>query len=269
MERPKTGIGLNFKIVCVAFTFAMGMLGLLYHFFAVNPSWLALPIVVFGALAMYAFVNIHSDFLTKAYCSADTPLKEIAITFDDGPHAEFTPKILSKLAEFKVPATFFVIGKNISGNENLLRQMDSEGHVIGNHTFTHSFFIDFKGADGFTEELTRTADAISKVIGKRIKLFRPPYGVITPNLAKAAKNLKYDIIGWNVRSLDTTRISEKAILKQMLEQIKPGAIILFHDTSDKTINVLEQTLHIVRQNGYNIVSIDHLLKITSYEEASC
>jgi peptidoglycan/xylan/chitin deacetylase (PgdA/CDA1 family) len=244
----------------------------LHQFFAVSAAWLALSTIIFGALIVYGCASIQSDFHTKAHCSADALLtKEIAITFDDGPNAEFTPKVLSKLAEFKAPAAFFLIGKNIQGNEDLVRQMDSEGHIIGNHTFTHSFFIDFKSPEGLKEELTQTADAIREVIGKRIKLFRPPYGVTTPNLAKAAEGLKYNVIGWNIRSFDTTRIKEETITKRVLRQIKPGAVILFHDTSEKTVNVLVQTLHFLRQNGYKIVSIERLLNIPSYEyeEASC
>ena len=103
-----------------------------------------------------------------------------------------------------------------------------------------------------------------------MKLFRPPYGVTTPNLAKAANALNYHIIGWSIRSLDTTKDSVQTITRRVQTQIKPGAIILFHDTSDKTVEVLKQTLNFAKENGYKIVSVEQLLKLEAYEEqGSC
>jgi peptidoglycan-N-acetylglucosamine deacetylase len=146
-----------------------------------------------------------------------------------------------------------------------LKQIDAEGHSIGNHTFTHAFFIDFKNLQGFINELNRTAEIVFNTIGKQIKLFRPPYGVTTPNLAKASNQLNYSIIGWNIRSFDTTNDTAQIITRRVQTQIKPGAIILFHDASDKTIQVLIQTLNFAKENGYKIVSVEQLLKIKAYE----
>lgn len=160
---------------------------------------------------------------------------------------------------------FFVIGKNIQGNESILKQIDAEGHSIGNHSYTHSFYVDFKNLQGFKNELNQTAESVFKVIGKRMKLFRPPYGVTTPNLVKASNSLNYSIIGWTIRSFDTTSDSAQVITRRVQTQIKPGAIILFHDTSDKTIQVLKQTLNFAKENGYKIVSVERLLKIDAYE----
>jgi peptidoglycan/xylan/chitin deacetylase (PgdA/CDA1 family) len=139
--------------------------------------------------------------------------------------------------------------------------MIAEGHSIGNHSYSHSFFIDFKNVQGFKDELNQTAELIFNVIGKRVKLFRPPYGVTTPNLAKAAKLLDYRIIGWNIRSLDTTKDSVEVITQRVQSQIKSGAIILLHDTSAKTIQVLERTLNFAQTNGYKVVSVEQLLKM--------
>jgi len=169
------------------------------------------------------------------------------------------------LAQHNAPATFFVIGKNIQGNENILKRMDEEGHCIGSHSYTHSFYLDFKSLQGFKDELNMTSESVFKIIGKRMKLFRPPYGVTTPNLAKASKALNYNIIGWSIRSFDTTKDSMQTITMRVQSQIKPGAIILFHDTSDKTIEVLKQTLSFAKENGYKIVSIEQLLKLDVYE----
>lgn len=157
-----------------------------------------------------------------------------------------------------------MIGKNISGKENLIKKIDEAGHTLGNHTFSHSFFIDFKSKTGFMFELDTTSDLVYNIIKKRMKLFRPPYGVTTPNLARASKALNYEIIGWNIRSLDTTKDNEERIAKRVISQIKPGAIILFHDTSSKTVEVLKQTLNFAKENGFKIVSVEELLKIKAY-----
>ncbi len=208
---------------------------------------------------------IDSNFYVQAYCHGNTTKKEIALTFDDGPTA-FTKKILSTLASHNANATFFVIGKNIKGNETVLKQIVSEGHTIGNHTFTHSNFIDFKTSKGFKEELKQTAAAVETVTGKRLQFFRPPYGVTTPHLAKAAKMLNYRIIGWSIRSLDTTNDTAEIIFNRVKEQLKPGAVILFHDTSEKTNTALIQTLSYARENGFRVVGLEQLLQVNCYEQ---
>ncbi len=245
---------------------AIGVIALLHTFFTITLWWLVLPCAVYLAFIIYGSSVIQANFFAPAYCAADTTEKIIALSFDDGPHAEYTPQVLSLLAQHHATATFFVIGKNIHGNESLLKQIHEDGHSIGNHTYTHSFFIDFKNAQGFKDELNQTAERVFSVIGKKMKLFRPPYGVTTPNLAKAAKLLDYHIIGWNIRSLDTTNDTIEIITQRVQTQIKSGAIILLHDTSVKTIEVLKQTLNFAQENGYKIVSVERLLEIKAYED---
>ena len=256
---------MNFKSASIAFIISVFIICLLYYFSLISLWWLILPIVIYKSLIIYGSATIQSNFFTNAFCNAVTSEKIVAITFDDGPNNKFTPKVLSTLAEFDAKATFFVIGKNINGNENIIKQIDSGGHILGNHTFSHSFFIDFKSANGFKEELNKTSDEVFKIMGKRMKLFRPPYGVTTPGIAKASRELSYNIIGWNIRSLDTTNDNEEIITARVLKQIKSGAILLFHDTSEKTINVLKQTLTFAKQNGYKIVSLQQLLEIENYK----
>ena len=256
---------LNFRSTSIVFILAVCGVALLHYFSGISLWWIIIPILIYKVFIIYGSANIQSDFYTTALCNSTSSEKEIAITFDDGPNVEFTPKVLAALAEYNALATFFVIGKNIHGNENIIKQIGAAGHLIGNHTFSHSFFIDFKSKNGFMFELDATSDAIFKIIGKRMKLFRPPYGVTTPNLARASETLNYYVIGWNIRSLDTTKDNEKTIQKRIEEQLKPGAIILFHDTSDKTVQVLKQTLNFAKENGFKIVSLEQLLKLKAYE----
>lgn len=235
-----------------------------YFFSSLSLWWLLLPLFVYVTVLSYGAANIQTGFFIKTHCSSNTQEKIIAISFDDGPHPKYTPEVLDLLSQYDVPATFFVIGKNIRGNEKLIQQMDASGHILGNHTFSHSFFIDFKGKLGFMFELDATSDLIHEVIGKRTKYFRPPYGVTTPALAAASGALDYSIIGWNIRSLDTTGKKENEIAERVIRRIKPGALILFHDTSAKTVAVLKQTLNFAKQNGFKVVSTEELLKIPAY-----
>jgi len=244
---------------------AIGIIVLLHTLFMLTLWWLLLPCAIYLACLIYGSSVIQANFFVPATCSADTTDKIIALSFDDGPHSDYTPQVLALLAQYNATATFFVIGKHIHGNENLLQQIVAEGHSIGNHSYSHSFFIDFKNVQGFKDELNQTAELIFKVIGKRVKLFRPPYGVTTPSLAKAAKLLDYQLIGWNIRSLDTTKDTVEIITQRVQSQMKSGAIILLHDTSPKTIQVLEQTLCFAQQQGYKMVSVERLLNMNAYE----
>jgi peptidoglycan-N-acetylglucosamine deacetylase len=256
---------MTFKSTSASFILSTGLIGLSHTFFDMSLVWLFLPGGSFLILLIYGSASIQSNFFVPAHCHTNSTEKQIALSFDDGPNHEFTPQILSALAHYNATATFFVIGKNIPGNENILKQIDAAGHSIGNHSYTHSFFIDFKSVQGFKEELIQTTESVLKVIGKRMTLFRPPYGVITPNLAKAINLLDYRVIGWSIRSFDTTTDSAHTIAQRVQSQIKSGAIILFHDTSDKTTHALKQTLDFAKNNDYKVVSIEQLLKIKAYE----
>jgi peptidoglycan/xylan/chitin deacetylase (PgdA/CDA1 family) len=255
---------LNFRTASISFVIAIAGIILLHYTAEISWWWLIPVVLAYKISIVIGSAKINSNFYIRAYCNGTTTEKEIAITFDDGP-SSYTQKIVRTLAEHEAMATFFVIGKNIQGNETILKQMISEGHSIGNHTFSHSFLIDFKSANAFKEELNQTADAVYNITGKRLQFFRPPYGVTTPNLAAAARDLNYKVIGWNIRSLDTTKDSEEIIFARIKQQLKPGAIILFHDTSDKTNKVLKQTLLYAKEKGFKVVGLEQLLKLKAYQ----
>lgn len=256
---------MTFRSTSLIFLFFIILCGFCHYYFGLSLWWAVLPVVLYKAALIYGSANIRSGFYIRTFNHGDTKEKIIALTFDDGPNAAFSPEVLKVLDEYNATATFFVIGKNIEGNEEILKQIDSKGHLLGNHTFSHSFFIDFKGRKGFMEELTKTTAAVYRITGRQMRFFRPPYGVTTPHLAAAAKDLHYCVIGWNVRSLDATKDPEELIVKRVKEQLQPGSVILFHDTSAKTVNVLKQTLNFAKENGFKIVSTERLFGLKAYE----
>jgi peptidoglycan/xylan/chitin deacetylase (PgdA/CDA1 family) len=200
----------------------------------------------------------------KIICSANTDQKEIAISFDDGPAKNHTTEILRVLKQDNIKATFFCIGNRIAGNESILKQIENDGHIIGNHSYSHHFWFDMFSSGKMLNDLKRMDHELEKVTGKRPKLFRPPYGVTNPNLKKAIINGDYIPVGWSVRSMDTVLKDEKKLLGNIKRSIKPGAVFLFHDTSKTTLNVLPEFIKEVKKRGYHIIPLDKLLHLEPY-----
>jgi len=191
--------------------------------------------------------------------------KALCLTFDDGIDPKLTPGILDVLEIYGVKATFFIIGRNIRGNEVILRRISDEGHTIGNHSWSHSYFWDFFSSGRMTKELEQTGMEIEKHTGKQVKLFRPPYGVINPMVAQAIRNTGLRVVAWSYRSFDTTTSDPGKLLQKTITEAKPGDIMLFHDTSALTAGILEKIIVSLQERGFYFISPDEMLKIQIYE----
>lgn len=208
---------------------------------------------------------IASNYHVKTYCNnALETEKKIAITFDDGPH-EMTVLVLDVLRKYNAKATFFCIGKNIEAHPDILKRTIAEGHTVGNHSYSHSSFFDFYRKDQVIAEIKQTDALIESVLGKKTSLFRPPYGVTNPSIRKALVVTKHKTIGWNIRSLDGVIKKENFLFNRIIKRIKPGGIVLLHDTSIETVNVLDQLLSFLKKNNYTVVPLEELLNIKAYE----
>jgi peptidoglycan-N-acetylglucosamine deacetylase len=238
---------------------------LVHNLWLTLPWWLfiLLPLSYVAAL-VWGACNVRSGFYVPVICAADTPEKKIAITFDDGPLELYTPVILDILRKEQVPAAFFCIGSRIGGNEMLLRRIDAEGHVIGNHSFSHHFWFDMFGPGKMLAELQQMDETVEQVTGKRPRLFRPPYGVTNPNLAKAIRRGSYIPVGWNIRSLDTVAKDKEELLGRIKKGVRPGAVLLLHDSMEITAQVLPELIRFLKQEGYSIERIDKMLNIPAY-----
>jgi len=228
-----------------------------FVFILVLVCWLIVTII--GSF------NITWNYHLKAYNFNKTcDKKQVAITFDDGPNAEFTPQILDLLKTYHAKATFFCIGKHIEQQPKLVQQIIAEGHTVGNHTYSHSEIFDFYGKQKVIDEIETTNSLVASIINKEMILFRPPYGVTNPAITKALKHTKHKVIGWNIRSLDTVKNDEKTILNRITKNITPGAVILLHDSQNITVRVLEQLLLFLQDNNYQSVTVDTLFNIEAY-----
>ncbi len=256
---------LNFKNINVVTMLLF--IGLVICNVFIHIPVLAFACLIFSWLLITSIgsFNIKWNYHLKALsCNKDYDEKHVAITFDDGPNPVITPQILELLNQYNAKATFFCIGKQIEKHPEVIRNIVSQKHTIGNHTYSHARFFDFFGKQKVIAELDKTNNLVSSITGKTMNLFRPPYGVTNPAITKAVKQTKHHVIGWNIRSLDTIKNSEQKILDRITKSISPGSVILLHDTKEITVRVLEQLLLFLKQNGYQSITIDALFNIEAY-----
>ena len=233
-------------ILIFAAIVAMGLMLGLSIWFAVF-SFLVLPLIFF----VISF-QIQWNFFLEAFNYKRTSQKVLALTFDDGPHPEITPQILDLLKKHNAKATFFCIGQHAEKHPEILKRILEEGHGVGNHSYSHKNTFPFFGESQIKTELEQT-DAILKQANT---LFRPPFGVTNPTIAKVVKETGHQVIGWNVRSFDTVIKNPQTITKRILNKVKPGSIILMHDTRPQTLEALKVILP--RLSGHKLVPISQL-----------
>ena len=216
--------------------------------------------ILFSGMVIWGSFDIQLGYFVNSFIHKRTKIKEVALTFDDGP-TEFTPKFLDLLKENNVKATFFCIGKQIEKYPEIFQRIISEGHTIGNHTYSHSKNTGFLSTSKMIEEIEKCDEVMLKIGNVKTNLYRPPFGVTNPNIAKAIKKTKKNSIGWNVRSLDTVIIDEKKILRRVTKDLKKGSIVLLHDTSEKTYQVLVELLLFLEREKYSTFTVDSLIKL--------
>lgn len=223
----------------------------------IQYGWLLAVLgAVYLCLLVMGSIKICSGFYTDVVCRTSTIERRVSLTFDDGPDEIHTPVILDILEKHQVKATFFVIGHKAEKQLELLRQIASKGHELGNHSYSHAFFFDLFGRKKMERDLQKADEVINNVTGKRPGLFRPPYGVTTPVLAKVVKKLGYKTIGWSVRSLDTVLKDKEKLTERVIERLHPGAIILLHDDRRITGEVLEDIILKIKAEGYRFKMIE-------------
>ncbi len=236
-----------FYLFCNVFIYAFQeVFGCILH-----VSLLFLQVVVWGSFA------IELGYFVNSITHKRTRIKEVALTFDDGP-TEFTPKFLDLLKEHEIKATFFCIGKQIEKYPETFQRIIAEGHTIGNHTFSHSNSTGFLSTLKMMAEI-ESCDEVMKNVGNiQTNLYRPPFGVTNPSIAKAIKRTHKTSIGWNVRSLDTIIDDEKKIYRRVTKGLKKGSIILLHDTSEKTYRVLADLLVFLADKNTQLLQLIQL-----------
>jgi peptidoglycan/xylan/chitin deacetylase (PgdA/CDA1 family) len=209
--------------------------------------WLGIAaFIIYPAFIFMAMYFIRLNIFVRSQCKNST--KEILVTFDDGPHPVQTPKILDVLRRHNVKAMFFLIGENAEKYPDITRRIAEEGHITGNHTYSHQGRFPIFSANKMEEELEKTKEVILRITGVPVTFFRPPFGITNIRMSRVIRNSGYKVMGWNIRSYDTSLTREKA-LKRVANKLRRGAIILLHDRLPDSEKLLEDILLKIKERG--------------------
>lgn len=193
--------------------------------------------------------------------SVETNEKKVALTFDAAWGSDKTEKIIKTLKDAGVSATFFLVGFWTEQNSDKVKLIDDAGFDIGTHSNTHPKMSTLSELQ-MNSELKISMDLITKITGKPVKFFRPPFGDYNDKLIEVAGNLKLKTIQWDVDSLDWKGLSANEILSRIKQSVKNGSIILFHNNSDHILEALPIVVNYLKAEGYKMVKISELV----YEE---
>lgn len=206
--------------------------------------------LIYLSVCVIGSMRIQWNIFLKSTNKLSTD-KSILLTFDDGPDEARTPIILEILKKYNAKAVFFCIGTKMEKHPELVRLIHSQGHIVANHTWSHSYHNGFLSTSAVKEELRKTEEIIESLLGYSSKWFRPPFGVTNPNIADAVNALGLKSMGWSRRSLDTTTKATEKVLSHVLPP-QDGDIVLFHDTQNVTAQVLDRYLSEVVKKGFNV-----------------
>jgi peptidoglycan/xylan/chitin deacetylase (PgdA/CDA1 family) len=192
--------------------------------------------------------------------------KQLALTYDDGPNDPHTLRLLEVLAKHEVHATFFLIGRYVQQRPEIVRDLASAGHVVGNHTFTHPLLI-FKSAAEVRSQLEACDRALSDAVGEHSRLFRPPFGGRRPGVLRIARQLGLEPVMWNVTGYDWSAPSVEHIERKVTNRVRGGDVILLHDGGhlqmgadrSRTVTATDHLIARYKAEGYEFVTIPKMM----------
>jgi peptidoglycan/xylan/chitin deacetylase (PgdA/CDA1 family) len=207
------------------------------------------------------------NFFVKATCRGDSTEKRVALTFDDGPDPVATQDLLEVLRHHQIKAAFFPIGTKTRDYPEIIKRIDQEGHILGNHTFRHTWWTNFLISGGLDREMRMAQEAIEAAVGKVPAYFRPPMGLTNPHLRRALRKNRLSVVGWDVRPFDTTASNEK-VIKKVLKKIRNGSIIALHDTGrapTDLVRLADELVIQIKERNYAFSDLEELTGIKAYQ----
>ena len=181
--------------------------------------------------------------------------KKIALTFDDGPHPEYTPMLLDGLKERNVSAAFFLMGKNAEKYPEIVERMYKEGHTIGNHSYSHVQLSEMEELEA-CKEMTKANEVIKNIIGKTSDYIRPPFGAWSHNLDCITNMI---VVLWDVDPLDWKCQNTDLVVKRVVSNVEEDDIILLHDSYETTVEATFLIIDTLEKEGYEFVSLDEII----------
>jgi peptidoglycan/xylan/chitin deacetylase (PgdA/CDA1 family) len=204
---------------------------------------------------------IGMNFFCRAECRGRAGRMKVALTFDDGPDPASTPQLLDLLRREGISATFFCIGRNVAAHPELAARIVAEGHMLGNHSYRHPWFISILGGRWLRRELERAQRAIEEATGVRARYFRPPSGMTGPNFARTLRRAGLTLVGWDVRSFDTLG-SARRVIERVVGKARDGSIILLHDGGvpvQRMLEIVSAAVRELRLRGFQFERVDRML----------
>lgn len=214
-----------------------------------------IALLLTGGVIFYENKNNNTGTEEVATEMASKEYKKVAITFDDGPHPRYTAELLDGLKERGVPAAFFVIGRNIEGNEDLIKRMKEEGHEIGNHTYDHVNITIISNEEA-EEQIGKTNELIYEITGDYPAYIRTPFGCENNDL-ECGKDML--MVKWDIDSLDWTTKNPDEIVQRVVTKVDDNGIILLHDWYGSSVKAALRIIDILQAEGYEFVTIDELV----------
>lgn len=233
-----------------------------------TPLGAAVPAAAFAAVMADGIFRASSSTFYPTVSNGPRDRPAVALTFDDGPDEQVTPAVLDALAKADARATFFTIGRNLERNLALGRRIVGEQHELANHSWRHAYWQNFYSTGAHAADLARNTRIIQELTGDAAEpLYRPPVGLKSPALARAALARELKVVAWSVHSRDTIIRTPQRIAARVLARIRPGDIVLMHDGHDLPgrhrpgiIEALPLILDGLRQRGLKPVTVSQLLK---------
>lgn len=214
----------------------------------------SLCIVIFG-IGMKILTSHETLQSASIEIAKGEEVSKVALTFDDGPHAVYTPQLLDGLKERNVKASFFLIGKLVEENPDIVKRMQEEGHLIGNHTYDH-VQLDLLSDEEACAQVTKAGNAIFEATGMYTAYLRPPFGAWKKDLDCIVTMLP---VLWNVDSLDWTTSNADRVVSKVVNNVQDGDIILMHDEYASSLEAAFRIIDILQEQGYEFVTVDQFL----------
>lgn len=214
--------------------------------------WLVFVVFLYLLLLFLAVLIPQLNFFVESLHRIPASGNSVVLTFDDGPMPGHTEKVLAVLAEKKAKACFFLIGKNMEQHPELVKQIITEGHQVGHHSYSHVNTFPMWSTQKVKEDIAKAATILEDITGQQNLRFRIPFGLSNPNIAKAIQQCNFQSIGWSLRTYDTMSKSKEQLVQTILSKVKAGDIILLHDWGTYTVDALPEIIDGVRGKGLEL-----------------
>ena len=231
------------------------------------PLWVsATALTAYVAYVTLGHLVLRLGMFVDVVSRGSRRARGVALTFDDGPHPEHTPKVLDLLDAAGAKATFFVIGHKAEKHPELVREIVRRGHAVGMHSYAHDRLFSLRSLRFVRDDLGRAVEVLEAITGERPWLFRPPVGHTSLRIARAVEELDLEVVGWSVRGVDgLARSKPERVAARVVPGLVDGAIVLLHDAAERDTHVpaslaaLPRILEVLDRRNLRAVRVDRWL----------